>query len=388
MQVYKCFFRILEKQKGQIIMYLCIFLTLSMIMSMQGAENKGSEFVAENYSFSVFDEDNSAISKQLVSYLSKRNEVVDIQDDKTAIQDELYNRNTNCVIRIPKGFGESVKDENQKSISMTVIPGTVYGEMFEGEINGYVSMLQNYLHGGFTEEEAMKKAEETLALEAKVELSSSENEGVHTKLFYFFTYVPYIFLCVCTVALTPILITFRRKGIRERMESSSYPIPRLNLSLFGGVITAGAALIILHSTMVAILSKGELFSMRGLLFMGNEICFTVFSLSLVFLLGKLVVKQEALSMVANVVGLGMSFLGGVFVPLSMLGDGVIRIAHFLPSYWYTRAAEWIDFYRDGSKWELFGFYGIQILFAVAFFCVGIAYGQKSGKNIEGKQEKK
>lgn len=63
MQVYKCFFRILEKQKGQIIMYLCIFLTLSMIMAMQGAENKGSEFVAENYSFSVFDEDNSAISK-------------------------------------------------------------------------------------------------------------------------------------------------------------------------------------------------------------------------------------------------------------------------------------------------------------------------------------
>ena len=46
MQVYKCFFRILEKQKGQIIMYLCIFLTLSMIMAMQGAENKGSEFVA------------------------------------------------------------------------------------------------------------------------------------------------------------------------------------------------------------------------------------------------------------------------------------------------------------------------------------------------------
>ena len=384
MQVYKCFFQILKKQKGQIIMYLCIFLTLSLIMSVQGAENKGTEFVAENYSFSVFDEDNSSISKQLVSYLSKKNEVVEIEDNETAIQDELYNRNTNCVIRIPEGFGESVKGEKKKNISMTVIPGTVYGEMFEGEINGYVSMLQNYLHGGFAEEEAMKKAEETLALEAKVELSSSEDEGVHSKLYYFFSYVPYIFLCVCVVAITPILITFRRKGVRERMESSAYPASRLNLSLFGGVITAGIGLVLLHCIMVAALSKGSFFSQKGLLFVGNEICFTIVALTLVFLLGKLVAKQEVLSMVANVVGLGMSFLGGVFVPLSMLGDGVIKIAQFLPSYWYTRASQWIDFYHGGSKMELFGFYGIQILFAVAFLCVGIAYGQKSGKSIQKK----
>ena len=85
-------------------------------------------------------------------------------------------------------------------------------------------------------------------------------------------------------------------------------------------------------------------------------------------------------MVANVAGLGMAFLGGVFVPLSMLGDGVIKIAHLIPAYWYIRAAEWVDSDLGSSKIELFEFYGVQLLFAAAFLCMGFAYSQKRGKS--------
>lgn len=379
MQVYKCFFRILRKQIGRIIMYLAIFMALSIIVSLQGAENKGNEFKADTYSFSVFDEDNSQISRQMTAYLAKTNELVEIQDDKTAIQDELYNRNTHCVLRIPKGFGDSLKGGEVKEVSMTSIPDTFYGEIFEGKMNGYVTMLRNYLKGGFEEEEAIQKAEKTLALEAKVELSSNQDGAVHSKMYYFFNYVPYIFLCVCVVAITPILIVFRKKGIRERMESSAYPASKVNVSLCGGIVITGTGLVLIHCVIVALLTRGALFSNKGLWFVVNEICFTLVAISFVFLLGKLVAKQEVLSMIANVVGLGMSFLGGVFVPLYMLGEGVVKIAHFLPSYWYIRAIEWIDLHASGSKVELFEFYGLQILFAVAFLCVGFAYSQKNAK---------
>lgn len=47
-------------------------------------------------------------------------------------------------------------------------------------------------------------------------------------------------------------------------------------------------------------------------------------------------------MVSNVIALGMSFLSGVFVPIEFLGDGIIKIAHFLPAYWYIMGARLID----------------------------------------------
>lgn len=373
MQVYKCFFRILKKQMGQIIMYLGIFLALSIVVSLQGAENKGAEFEAAEFSFSVFDEDDSPASKQMTAYLAKENELVEIPDEKSAVQDELYNRHTHCVLRIPKGFGESLKEDEVKEISLTSVPGTFYGEIFEGKVNGYVTVLRNYLKGGFDEAEALKRAEKTLALEPEVELSSARDESIHSKMYYFFNYVPYIFLCICVVAITPVLIVFRGKGIGERMESSAYPVSKVNLSLCGGIVTAGIGLVVIHSTMVAALTKGALFSGKGLLYVANVVSFTFVAISFVFLIGRFVKRLEVLSMIANVAALGMSFLGGIFVPLHLLGDGVVRIAHFLPAYWYIRAAGWIDSYTGGSKAELYEFYGIQLLFAVAFLCVGFAF---------------
>ena len=40
MQVYKVFFRILNKQKIRIIMYLAIFLSISVVVSLQGEETQ------------------------------------------------------------------------------------------------------------------------------------------------------------------------------------------------------------------------------------------------------------------------------------------------------------------------------------------------------------
>ncbi len=58
------------------------------------------------------------------------------------------------------------------------------------------------------------------------------------------------------------------------------------------------------------------------------------ALGIVFLIGQVMKKAETVSMVSNVIALGMSFLSGVFVPIEFLGDGIIKAADFLPAYWY------------------------------------------------------
>ena len=91
MQVYKLFFQVLRKQKGQIIMYLVIFLSVTLAAASQGEKTGESTFSPTTYKFAVMDADNSEISRALIAYLEQGNEKVHIEDKKEVIQDEIYN---------------------------------------------------------------------------------------------------------------------------------------------------------------------------------------------------------------------------------------------------------------------------------------------------------
>ena len=74
MQVYKLFFQVLRKQKGQIIMYLVIFLSVTLAAASQGEKTGESTFSPTTYKFAVMDADNSEISRALIAYLEQGNE--------------------------------------------------------------------------------------------------------------------------------------------------------------------------------------------------------------------------------------------------------------------------------------------------------------------------
>ncbi len=120
----------------------------------------------------------------------------------------------------------------------------------------------------------------------------------------------------------------------------------------------------------------QLFSFQGMLYCLNTLCFMVVTLGIVFLIGQMVKKVPALNMISNIIALGMSFLCGIFVPLEYLGEGLVKVAHFLPAYWYITSAVEIDSYTAGKELgELWQGLGIQLLFGVAFVCAGLAYSK-------------
>ena len=384
MQVYKVFFRILKRHLGQVIMYLGIFLGIAMIVSNQGGAEK--MFESTKLSFAVFNEDSSEISKSMVAFLEKHHERVEIKDDKETIQDEIYNRNVECVLRIPKGFGEGLlAKKDDIKLDIKTVPGTFYEEAFKSLINRYLSLVQSYQAGGFSEREAIEKASKIS--ETRIEVSMAEGaKGVsHSRLYYFFAYLPYIFISVCVVGIGPILVIFNRKEVQERNNCSAYTLLRTNVQLFAVAITTGIALCVCYCIMAAMGSRENLFTYQGMLYCLNMLSFLVVSLGLVFLLGQTVKKQEALSMISNVVALGMSFLGGIFVPLELLGDGIVKVAHFLPSYWYITAADFADKYKAGESLEQFFIkLLVQLLFGVALFSIGLAYSKVKQGNTAAK----
>ena len=375
MQVYKVFFQILNKQKGQIIMYLGIFMGIALAVSSQEGKSTEVAFEASSYQFAVFDEDNSAVSKALVQYLETDNEKVTIADSKESIQDELYNRNVYSVLRIPEGFGDSLRDEEVKKIDITSVPGTVYKETFESLTTQYITVLRGYLAGGFTEEEAIKKAGSVDNSEISVAVEGGSSTK-HSSVYFFFAYVPYILLSLCIVGISPVLVVFHKKDVRDRIQCSSYSLMKTNRELILGTVTAGLLFGVLYFLCSLIGAGGAVISVKGVLACINMFAFLFVALGIVFLLGQVLKKTTAISMVSNVLALGMSFLTGIFVPLEFLGDGIIQLAHFLPSYWYILGVRLIDTYTEGADLTLLWQYvGIQLLFVAAIIAVGLAYSR-------------
>ena len=113
-------------------------------------------------------------------------------------------------------------------------------------------------------------------------------------------------------------------------------------------------------------ARERVFTVQGGLHCLNLLAFLMVALGIVFLIGQVMKKAETVSMVSNVIALGMSFLSGVFVPIEFLGDGIIKAAHFM-------GARLIDSGNYQSSPDLLWRYmGIEVLFAACFVCLGLA----------------
>ena len=163
MRILVCFFKILKKKRGYIFMYLGIFFSIAIAMSLQGGNSEKS-YENQKISFCVFDEDRSEISRGLTDFLKKENEWVEVEDEEEVIQEKMYNRSLTCVVRIPKAFGKTMA-EGEKQITVKTIPGTMYGTIMEQSIQGFVSLLRGYLIGGMNASEALQKTMQSVEKE-------------------------------------------------------------------------------------------------------------------------------------------------------------------------------------------------------------------------------
>lgn len=98
------------------------------------------------------------------------------------------------------------------------------------------------------------------------------------------------------------------------------------------------------------------------------------ALALAFVIGMLVKKMSAITMCVTSLSLALAFLGGVFVKLEFLSPKMLIIAKFIPVYWYEVVNELLmspSGVKGSVKTQIWQAYGMQMLFVVAIFAVGL-----------------
>ncbi len=372
MQVFKSYFKIFNKYKGQMLMYLGIFV--AVLSGFVVGNDNGVEFTNSNCNFAVYDYDNSEESQALVSFLEEKHEKVEIEaDDKEVIQDELFNRNINCLLRIPDGFSDAMKEGNgEKVLEVVAIPGSKYNTLFESDLDRFVNYATMYITSGYSSKEATEKTTEVLTTTADVSLLNGKDLSKHSNSYYFFNYLGWVLMCMVITAITPTLAVYNKKELQKRISCSAYPFSKINAELLLSVAVMGVGICGILFVLASVIIGSEVWSINGLLYMLNTFCYMLVALAIAFLISRLTDKDQIISMASNVLSLGMAFLCGIFVPIEYLGETVIKFAHFFPAYWFSKGTELIEHVQKQEMGLLFQYLGVEVLFAVAIWLVALA----------------
>lgn len=342
MQVFKCFFKIVKSRKLSMMIYAFIFIALTVLFSSFGRTND-TGFQTTKVSVGIVDHDRSTISKALKGFLSKEQKVKVMEDEKKIMQDELFYRNVEYILILPKGFGDSLMKENKKvEIKNVKVPNATSGYMIDQQVSKFTKMVRSYLAAGFSEQQAVERAQNTLKSSAEVSLRGSKKAGEQSNTAYYFQYLAYIFIALITVAVSPVFMVFYKKDIRRRNQCSVTTEKSQNLQMALGTLTASVACWLMFMLLAFVMYRDEIFRENLWLFMLNSLTFMGVAAGISFLAGLLVTSDDALQGVVNVVSLGSAFLGGVFVPLEFMGKQVLTVSRFIPTYWYIRSNKLID----------------------------------------------
>ncbi len=111
MTVFKGFLLLLKRESKSVSLYLVIFIAMAIVVQFSMGDNQPTAvFRSSATRIAIEDQDQSALSKSLVSYLKQTQSVKSDLDISTPdmIQENLYYSNVYSVIKIPEGFEKSI----------------------------------------------------------------------------------------------------------------------------------------------------------------------------------------------------------------------------------------------------------------------------------------
>ena len=369
MTVFKGHMKIIGQNKMLILLYVAIFFGCTILFQSTAGKTETS-YQAEKLNIGIVDEDGGSLAESLTEYLGNLHHLIPIENDVSEIQEKLYYREVDYVVRIPKNFYEKCIEGDEK-LSVTKIPDTYSGSYVDQQINSFLNNARTYQASGFTEAESASALEKTQSV--KVTFSNDEKSIEDAPYVYYFRYMPYLFLALFGFVMGNILIVFHFLYLKKRMAAS--PVSGRRQSLEGILCMSLAGLTLwIFVIVIGILFYGRDFytSENFVYYLLNSASMLFVDIALAYLMGTIAPNRDALTGIANIISLGMCFLGGVFVPLEFMGSHVKAVSHFLPVYWYEKANDLLANFAHmtvSAREQFFKAVIIQLVFVGAFICL-------------------
>lgn len=341
MQIYKAFFKVIYKNLSQIMIYVVIFIFLAMAFANTNSKSAYTNFTETKVNIVFINHDtNSRLVEGLKDYLSKNTNIEDIPDDTQKLQDALFFREVEYIVRVPKGFTDGLLSGETLQLEKTTVPGSTSEIYLDSIINKYLNTAKTYADNmeNLSEEQLLSYIHKDLAQKTEVVLNNSvEQSSKNEKIGFYFNYMAYSLFAILILGVSSVMLVFNNTDLKKRNLCSPVKLRNMNFQMILGnlsyAILAWFAMIFASFIMYG----SYMVTARGLLLLLNSFVFTLAALSISFLIGNVIKSKGAMSAASNVVSLGTCFISGVLVPQALLGKTVLTIASFTPNYWYVKS---------------------------------------------------
>ncbi|AFA47498.1 ABC transporter permease [Acetobacterium woodii] len=341
MQVYKAFFKIIQKNRNQILIYLIVFMVLALLLSSNYNPPQDTDFTKVKVNIAFFNNDgDSPLIDGLKSYLGDNANLVDIPDDTQKIQDALFFRQVEYILRVPAGFTAAMQSGQDVQLQKTIVPDSTSNIYMDLLINKYLNTVKTYTAylPDLSPDELNQNLKKDLAEQSKVTLTSN---GTHSaaakKSGYYFNYLSYSLFAILIMGVSSVMLVFNDTDLKRRNLCAPIRSANMNFQMILGNLSFAILTWLVLISASFVMYGSFMFTTTGLLLLLNSFVFTLAALSISYLIGTLVKSRGAMSAISNVFALGTSFISGVFVPQELLGGNVLTIASFNPTYWYVKA---------------------------------------------------
>lgn len=322
MTVYKTFFKVVNKYKFLIIIYTAM-LILFAGFNMQTSQNS-TNFVAEKPDVLIINNDKEQkLSKNLVEYIEKNSNIVDIENDEEARNDALFYRDVSYIIYIPENYSKDFLNGLNPEINIKSAgdAGSSYAEMM---LTRYIKVANLYQKELQNEDELIKTINETLEKEAETEITSKLDTDNLTRAAFYYNFMNYSILAGCVYVICIIISSFREEKIRKRTVISSMNYKKFNRQLLVSNGALAFILWLLYVVLSFILIGDIMFTTHGLILIANSFIFSVCSLTIAFLIANLINNKNAINGIINVVALRFKLFMWCFCASRMVARHYIK----------------------------------------------------------------
>lgn len=400
MQVFRAYFKVLRAYAGSIAIYMAVFIGISTLIWRASPRSVVTEFFETKTPVAVINRDGDApLAQGLADYIADNFTVVPYPDDPEKLQDALFYRKVHYVVIIPEGFSAefmAAGANDEPVIQKVVLPDSMSSHYVDMRIDKFLNAAGIYRDFGspsrLTETAEDRQAQivaavrEDLRAETPVILRVAGNAGENSvqesdeAYATYCAYSSYALLAMVILGISSAMLAFNRRDLRLRNLCTPMPKRSLEARLaVGHCLFALGCWAILALVGIALNGTEVFGSGRGWLYLLNCLAFTAVATSIGFAAGHFAKTSSAQSGVVNVVALGMSFLGGAFVPQSVMSQSVLVFSRFLPSYWYIRAIDATKALAgsvSGNVYPIYGYMLIQLGFAAAIFSVTLLFSKE------------
>ena len=360
------------------------FIALSMGTSTPDAATTYEPYPA---TVAIVDRDGSDVSRAFVDHMASRYDLVDVADDPAELQDGVATGRVDCVFVVPSGFGRDLVAAARGGRELPAVE-EAYGVSTQAsalagvEAQRWASLAGSAaaMHADADQAAVALLANDAAESRAQVKIRSKNAQawGAADQLGQYLRFGTYAVTSSVIVCVGMVLTAMSDPDLRRRLEAG----PQASRSRALATLAACAVLTLAVSAVSAAVGLVALWgpvstlpAWQVTLAFAANLAFAAVPLAIAFLCTQLGAREQILNAVGNVLGMVMSFMGGAWVPLSIMGAGVVAAAHLVPTFWTNDAITTVLDAASPTP-AVMGAYltgvGVTLLFAAAFASAGLA----------------